>query len=763
MVALLFTILSAVSVVIVAWVVINMYKRRREAQEEQRCKAEQEAKRRAEERERQRFEETGLKVEEDRKRLEEEAQQKAKEQGTQHKVQEEEQKRKTGKGARERNEREELKRQKAKEKAREVEEQHKRVEKEAQKKTEKVRGKKREPPVKRGGKPRGPANQQEREERSPTKTRSLKPEVVCWKEGWSWIIGMEVPEKLKVLSVTQNDELLEQDNIDEPHYRLKHAEGTLKIVWEEGEKHIPLVGKERNYLVFKMRKNWKERGRLVRCSTTGHYLIIVPQQWKRDEEVSGPAPVEPENVQLNGYKAHFFYQEQDMNTGIGFITTNGERIRIESGSPRFQLVGREIGDASENMGSLFGEQPPCIRALHEQDWSDVGVIVVGEEGSGRNRWRIQFPPHVDAKQLKLPEEIANRRGGWYFVRIYDNDDNLLESMDFRFLIAFKDICMERSDCLPGPNGYDNVTVQFLHQADCGFEPNDKGIEALEIRQENGQTIVTVPPRPEYDKTLWCVRSDGVEVEVTVLVERIWWAIGVMGMSPTNWVDKPIILSREDFTATSDKALFVRLPRPRWVRKIEVGFDRAKRRPYQVEVEKKEIAIPLRDFCDTREIENRQEESRIMIWVQAEGPKLDEAVIAKVPAEQAIPIQKQWVACGRKKTAVAYAVLRQGSGEFIVNDEPVWLYFKGAPKKARRFLRWLLELRDVKPLIEEIGIDAKVVGSQPRTNRQIKAVTHAVARALVCYDPRLKRLLREKGFGGVRVTSFFARRKQFTGE
>ena len=705
-IVLFFTIMFAVLVVIVAWLVINMRKRQREAEEEQRCKAEQEAKQKAEEKERQRFEETQLKDEEECKRLEAEAQQK----------------------------------------------------------TEGVRGGERRPPLKRGGRPRGPTKRHEIEKTSVTKPPSLKPEIVCWNEGWRWIVGIEVTEESETLSVAQNEEMLEQDNTDESRYRLKHAEGAVKVTWTGGEKDIPLVRPERNYLVFKMRKDWKGLGRLVMHPTTGHYLAIVPQDWKRDEEVSDSASVNPESVQLDGYKAHFFYQEQDRNTVIGFITANDKRIRVESRSPRFKLVGGEIGDDSEEMGPLFGKQPPGIQTLDKKEWSDVGVIVVGEERSGRNRWRMQFVSQVGAKEQKLPEEIANRRGGWYFVRIYDNHDNLSESMDFRFLPALNNIRIERSDFLPGPNGYNNVTVRFLHQTGCKVElMNEDTQHTLEIRRENDQTIVTIPPKSDCDKTHWILRDGDAEIEVTVLVKRIWWAFGVIGVTPTDWADNPITLYRKDFTAITDNALWARLPRMRFVRKIDVGFDRNKSRSYQVEVEEKEITIPLRDFCDTQEIENQQEEFEMKIWVQSEGAKHNEAVIAKILADKPIPIQKKWIGCGRKKTAGAYAVLRQGSGEFTVNDEPVWMYFKGAPRKSKRFLRRLLELEKVKPLIEKMDIDVKVVRSHPTTNRQIKAVTHAVARTLLCYDPRLRRLLREKGFGGVRVTTFSFCGRQFAGD
>ena len=45
----------------------------------------------------------------------------------------------------------------------------------------------------------------------------------------------------------------------------------------------------------------------------------------------------------------------------------------------------------------------------------------------------------------------------------------------------------------------------------------------------------------------------------------------------------------------------------------------------------------------------------------------------------------------------------------------------------------------------------VRGSSPTTMRQAKAAAHAVAKALISYDNGMKRLLRQKGFGGVKVT------------
>ena len=160
-----------------------------------------------------------------------------------------------------------------------------------------------------------------------------------------------------------------------------------------------------------------------------------------------------------------------------------------------------------------------------------------------------------------------------------------------------------------------------------------------------------------------------------MVERIWWAFGIIGASPTDWMDKPITLSRKDFTAITGKTLWVRLPRLRFVRKIDVGFDCTKSRPYQVEVDKKEVAIPLRDFCDAEEIENRQEEARMMIWVQLERAKPDETVVVKVPADQPPPLKQK----------------QQEVQKFILKEEKIHLLranvkCQGGKRKGKGFSR-----------------------------------------------------------------------------
>jgi len=146
-----------------------------------------------------------------------------------------------------------------------------------------------------------------------------------------------------------------------------------------------------------------------------------------------------------------------------------------------------------------------------------------------------------------------------------------------------------------------------------------------------------------------------------------------------------------------------------------------------------------------------------------GETMDQAVVdrleilglAEAEAElQDLPmgdeVLERWVGWGRYKSAVAQAVLRRGSGELRVNGKPVWEYFGEAPGKARDFLRRLLELDVAKQVLGEMEGIVRVEGSSPTTMRQAKAVAHAVARALADYNSGWKELLKQVGFGGVRV-------------
>jgi len=128
--------------------------------------------------------------------------------------------------------------------------------------------------------------------------------------------------------------------------------------------------------------------------------------------------------------------------------------------------------------------------------------------------------------------------------------------------------------------------------------------------------------------------------------------------------------------------------------------------------------------------------------------LNTSVIEIAPTEVLTP---HWIGFGRKKTAIAKAVVREGIGEIKVNGQPLRDYFAVTPHKARGFLRRLLKLNQVHEILSKGDVLINVDGSSPHTMRQAKAVAHALARALIVYDPEIRSLLKRHGFGGVKVS------------
>jgi len=131
-----------------------------------------------------------------------------------------------------------------------------------------------------------------------------------------------------------------------------------------------------------------------------------------------------------------------------------------------------------------------------------------------------------------------------------------------------------------------------------------------------------------------------------------------------------------------------------------------------------------------------------------------SVIEIAPTEVLTP---PWIGFGRKKAAIAKAVVREGIGKIKVNEQPLKDYFAVTLHKDRSFLLRLLKLNQVHEILSKVDVLITVEGSSPHTMRQAKAVAHALARALMVYDPEIRSLLKRHGFGGVKVSIHHKRR------
>lgn len=473
-------------------------------------------------------------------------------------------------------------------------------------------------PENRGGRPRG-SKITSIEKENDLKPPSSKADLICWNKGWEWLIGIELQENIEPVMVTQQDNALERKDLEEPIYILNSLQFPIDVLQQQNQDNqttIQITKNETKPLVFKMRKNWKGNGRLVSRPSIGHYLVIVPDNWKRCEELSGPEPIRPGYMQIKGYKAHYFELSSKDNKQIAFLDSSGKEITIFSTKSRFMLKGNEIIDGSEDKGPLFGGEPPNLTARDRRIWEHISIVVIGEEGEGRKKWRTSFEPQVGKNEQNLPCELLNQERGWFFIRVYDDEEVLLESLDFRFIKSLENIVIEGAECFPNSEGYRDVCVRFLHQPYCKVEPANSEIQnSINIERKLTVTQFRIPPLPEYDKTEWLIAEDNTVITTTVLIERIWWEVGDISSFHGKWRDDTITVSRKEFTATTSKALWIKLPRKRWISKVFVGFNPEKKRPYAVGAENEEISIPFKDFTDSEEIQDNTQSCLFNLYLE----------------------------------------------------------------------------------------------------------------------------------------------------
>jgi len=621
------------------------------------------------------------------------------------------------------------------------------------------RKRERRDPFKRGG-GRFHDNGKNKEEKvGQPRPYQSRPEIVCWQRERVWYVGVEVPEEIigKNLKIYQNGITLTQDEFDECLWVLKESNVPVEIKFDEKVEYSIPLNKER--LIFKLSGSDLSNGCYIKSPSFGYYLVITPKTWKRDVDISGPPPISPQPVSFSGYQGHFFNIIKYGDKKIAFRNEKNDLILIESEEARFEIIGNVLNDYNESLGPIFGEGFIHIKSLNSRGWADVSTLVIGEEGRGRGKWRTEFIPRKNKLDQELPNDVMSRRGGWYFIRFYDMNTDLIESLDFRFISGLYDISVIQPSMLPSEEGHNIVQVEFSHDSNYNITPKFKVGKGLEITHKTHTTTITIPPRDDLDVTTWNVGPhNGPLLDINILIERIWWGIGEEEIPPLNWLDKPLTLSREDFAPTSNKAIYLKFPRPRWIKNdILVGFEKNRAQSYNILVDEKTVVIPLRSFGDASEVENEDTEALFKIWISRDN-EAHECIIALLPSNIKSESQEDYssvvpisVGYGRKRRAIAKAMLFIGSPQIIVNNNPLWEYFEFSPKKAKRFMQRLLQIDEVSKTLLNFQVQIIIKGSGPNTMQQAKAATHALARALMNLDPDLDQRLKQlNDFGGVRL-------------
>jgi hypothetical protein len=427
--------------------------------------------------------------------------------------------------------------------------------------------------------------------------RPTRPDLVCVKRNRQWLVVVEAPEEL-VNSVRQDGQSIESAAMSPGWWPVPDLDGEVVIDWDDGEPHMSRFDLTANpYLVFRLRAG-EDRGRWTAVPTMGSFLVLVPSDWRRDEERSGPPPARPEATSVPGFQAHFFDLD-DHSASIAFRGEGGRLISIDRRA-RYEFVGERVSDASDRIGPLFAGEPPLIRALDDQLWQEIRTIVIGVEGSRPGRWRQAFSPSTMQQDLRL-QVLDDREGGWYFVRLYDACDDLIESFDFRFARRLVRVDVETPPLVPPVGGHGIVDVTIHHHPGCPIRSVNDLPDGVEVTRSDRAVAISLPASPTADATRWLIGPPGDQAVTFVLrLDRLWWARGPLEGAPSEWCDRPVPIVRGDLGPTSADGLWLLLPASGIAKAVLLGFQREHARRVVGRLEERAVALPLRLLGDTPE-------------------------------------------------------------------------------------------------------------------------------------------------------------------
>ena len=293
----------------------------------------------------------------------------------------------------------------------------------------------------------------------------------------------------------------------------------------------------------------------------------------------------------------------------GADSTTDSAIRFNHSDGRFSLKGTDIEDAaprhakrSARQGPLYGRSAPTI--VDTQSWDGVSTIVVGEEGGGKERWReaIDCKTHNPTKRLR--ELLTERPAGWFFLRFYDEQDDLIDSLDFRYAAG-----LNAPPCLieagePAPEReFDEVLIEH----DSRVRVEAAGSDDLKLGSRPGAdagSVLRIPRRKNRDHTEWAVSEDDARVPLYVELPRYWWRLrNEEEFENGQWSSGVLDLQMNEFRATSPWILDVSMPaNVRNSGQVLIGFDSFSARPCGAS-RSGDIVFPLRELESSDSLQN----------------------------------------------------------------------------------------------------------------------------------------------------------------
>ena len=229
---------------------------------------------------------------------------------------------------------------------------------------------------------------------------------------------------------------------------------------------------------------------------------------------------------------------------------------------------------------------------------------VGEEK--KNGWKGEnFKP--DERTLA---EALNGRQGRFFVRVYDSDVKLLDKGEFRYLRDLREIRInsepytEQTVLVPSLTGHSLTKVHFIGVDGATVRPI---LPRESSHAEAQRNTLVVRPHLNGDEISCDLECASGRVGIVLNLPRIWWRLESDESESGDWRATSFSVTRQEFRehASANANILLRLPRR--MKSVRVGFGVELERVYRHPKERNDIQIPLADFFDYSQVDQRLNE------------------------------------------------------------------------------------------------------------------------------------------------------------